>query len=94
MFHDKEVVIDLLSEEAKKEEIREKILSALSIIVSATYDMSISTSSSSSYDNNNYYFVYLQRCQFFSFLAVDSVVQTYALLFVYSIGKVSIWTLF
>ncbi|XP_026811618.1 putative mediator of RNA polymerase II transcription subunit 29 isoform X2 [Rhopalosiphum maidis] len=33
MYHDKEVVIDLSSEEAKKEQITSKILSALSIII-------------------------------------------------------------
>lgn len=39
MYHDKEVVIDLSSEEAKKEQITSKILIALSIIVRAHTDI-------------------------------------------------------
>lgn len=39
MYHDKEVIIDLSSEEAKNEQITHKILSALSILVSAYKDI-------------------------------------------------------
>lgn len=67
MFYDKEVVIDLSSDEAKKDQIAAKILSVLLIIVSLPNDIHISAYFSFYF--NFYHFVYLHCCPSFSVLS-------------------------